>query len=204
MFKEAIRYLKTAFMLLLVLSIVTGILYPLSVTALAQYFFPDKAQGSIILKEGKAIGSLFIGQSFSTPNYFWGRPSATSPYPYKGDASSGSNSGPTNPEFLKTVKDRIEQLQQSDPLNHDLIPVDLVTASGSGLDPEISPLAAWYQAPRVARERHLSLEAVQTLIQEHTQARLLGFLGEPRVNVLQLNGALDNLRTEHGRPASGS
>lgn len=203
MIREAMNQLKTACIMLVLLTGLTGLVYPLLVTALAQLCFPGPANGSLITHDGAFVGSSLIGQPFSATHYFWGRPSATSPFPYNGEASSGSNSGPTNPEFLKTVKERIEYLKQSNPLSTHRIPVDLVTASGSGLDPEITPLAAYYQVPRVAKARHLSERKVLKLVQEHSITRLWGLFGKPRVNVLELNIALDNLRTDdHGKPTS--
>lgn len=195
MLKELIASIKTALILLLMLSILTGFLYPLAVTGIAQLFFSEKANGSLIKQNNKFVGSHLIGQSFSFPIYFWGRPSATSPYPYNGAASSGSNLGPTNPLLLTFIKQRIAQLTQGQ--NTELIPVDLVTSSGSGLDPEISPYAAFYQAERVAKARHLRVEDINELIQQHIQPRTLGVLGEPRINVLELNLALDKLGTKN-------
>ncbi|MGX6643207.1 potassium-transporting ATPase subunit KdpC [Legionella pneumophila] len=199
MFKEAIEHMKTALIFLIVFTLITGLLYPLAVTGLAQLLFPAKANGSLMKQNDHIIGSQLIGQFFSSPAYFWGRPSATSPYPYNGEASSGSNSGPTNPDFLATVKERVLQLKESTSQNNKGVPVDLVTASGSGLDPDISPYAAYYQASRIAKARNLSLEEVKKLIQKHIKNRTLGILGEPRVNVLELNLALDNLRISHGQ-----
>ena len=178
-------------MLLLVLSVITGVLYPLAATGLSQWMFPHQANGSLIERDGKPIGSALIGQSFTDPKYFWGRPSATSPNPYNAGASSGSNQGPTNPALADAVKQRIAALRAADPGNSAPVPVDLVTASGSGLDPEISQAAAQYQLERVARARRLSSEQVQALVNQSTSGRQLGVLGEPRVNVLRLNLALD-------------
>lgn len=178
-------------MLLLVLSVITGVLYPLAATGLAQLVFPQQANGSLVERDGKPVGSSLIGQSFTDPKYFWGRPSATAPNPYNASASSGSNQGPTNPALADAVKQRIAALHAADPGNTSPVPVDLVTASGSGLDPQISPAAAQYQVARVARLRHLDVARVQSLVQRHTQERQLGLLGEPRVNVLKLNLALD-------------
>jgi len=193
------RLLRNAFMLLLVMTVITGVLYPLAATGLAQLLFPQQANGSLIEKDGKPVGSTLIGQSFTDPKYFWGRPSATSPNPYNAASSSGSNQGPTNPKLTDAVKQRIAALRAADPGNTAPVPVDLVTASASGLDPQISPAAAQYQIDRVARMRGLSTAQVQALVQRYTQGRQLGVLGEPRVNVLQLNLALDA-----ARPASSS
>ena len=205
MFKEALSQMKTAFILLVILTVLTGLFYPLSVTALAQFFFPWQANGSLVEQGGKRLGSLLIGQAFSSPDYFWGRPSATQPFPYNGEASSGSNSGPSNPDFLALVKERVHNLQAVDVNNHQLIPVDLVTASGSGLDPDISPLAAFYQASRIAKARHIPEKDVRKLIQQHIIQRTFYLLGEPRINVLQLNLALDNWEMlYHGKTTSRS
>lgn len=204
MFKEAMKHMKTALILLIVLTCITGLFYPLAVTGLAQLLFPGQANGSLIKQNNQVIGSRFIGQSFSSPAWFWGRPSATKPYPYNGAASSGSNSGPTNPDFLATVKERVIQLKETIPQNSDAVPVDLVTASGSGLDPDISPYAAYYQSARIAKAHNLPLEEIKKLIQTHIKNRTMGILGEPRVNVLELNLALDNLRISHGQPAPKS
>lgn len=204
MFKEVMEHIKTALILLIVFTLVTGLLYPLAVTGLAQLLFPAKANGSLIKQNDHVIGSQLIGQFFSSPTYFWGRPSATSPYPYNGEASAGSNLGPTNPDFLDAVKKRILPLKETSPQNNKDIPVDLVTASGSGLDPDISPYAAYYQAARIAKARNLSLEEVNTLIQKHIKNRTLGLLGEPRVNVLEINLALDNLRMSHDQSTPNS
>ena len=186
--------LRPALVLFLLLSVLTGLLYPLAVTGAAQVLFPGQAAGSLIVRDGKAIGSGLIGQNFSDAKNFWGRPSATGPMPYNAAASSGSNQGPLNPALVDAVKGRIEALKAADPGNTAPVPVDLVTASASGLDPHISPAAASYQAGRVARARNLPLNEVQTLVVQQTEAPLLGFIGEPRVNVLQLNLALDTLR----------
>ncbi len=175
-------------------SALTGLLYPFAITGLAQFLFPKQANGSLIYKDGKAVGSSLIGQPFDDPKYFWSRPSATGPVPYNGAASSGSNLGPTNPALFKAVQDRVDALRKADPDNTQPIPVDLVTASASGLDPHISPAAAAYQAGRVAKVRGISLATVQELIQKHTQGRFLGLLGEPGVNVLELNLDLDGAR----------
>jgi K+-transporting ATPase ATPase C chain len=160
---------------------------------MAQLFFPEQANGSLIVHNGKVIGSKLIGQYFDKPEYFWSRPSATSPFPYNAAASGGSNLGPTNPALIEAVKARVAAFRAADPGNAPPIPVDLVTASGSGLDPHISPAAALYQVKRVARARGLDESTVQTLVTQHTEGRQFGLLGEPRVNVLELNLALDAL-----------
>ncbi|UXH80877.1 potassium-transporting ATPase subunit KdpC [Roseateles amylovorans] len=175
----------------LLLSAITGLLYPAAVTGLAKAVFPHQAAGSLIERDGRLVGSELIGQNFSSPRYFWGRPSATGPMANNAANSSGSNQGPTNPALVEAVKARIEALKAVDPENRLPVPVDLVSASASGLDPHISMAAARYQAARVARERGLSIDTVQRLIQAHTEARDLAVLGEPRVNVLRLNLALD-------------
>ena len=184
---------RPALTLFVLLSAVTGIVYPVAVTGIAKVLFPDAAEGSLIVVNGKPVGSRLIGQNFTDPKYFWGRPSATGPMPYNASASSGSNQGPLNPALKEAVKARIDALKSSDPSQTAPIPEDLVTASASGLDPQISPAAARWQVPRVARIRGLNVAAVNTLIDAHTEGRQLGLLGEPRVNVLALNLALDRL-----------
>lgn len=186
--------IRPALTMLLLLTVLTGLVYPLAVTGLAQLLFPDQANGSLIVREGRVIGSRLIGQFFDKPEYFWSRPSATAPFPYNAAASGGSNLGPTNPVLIEAVNARVAALRAADPGNDLPIPVDLVTASGSGLDPHISPAAAQYQAKRVARARSLDESTVQTLVAQHTEGRQFGLLGERRVNVLQLNLALDALR----------
>jgi potassium-transporting ATPase KdpC subunit len=192
--------LRPALVSLGIFTILTGLVYPLVVTGLAQVIFPSQANGSLIVRNGQPVGSALIGQSFDDPKYFWGRLSATSPAPYtafNGDkltGSSGSNYGPLNPALLEAVQARIKALQEADPDNKAPIPVDLVTASGSGLDPHMSPAAAAYQVGRVAQARGLRADAVRQLVAQHTEGRTLGLLGEPRVNVLALNLALDDLK----------
>lgn len=192
-----ISQLKTGFLLLLVLTVLTGGMYPLVVTGVAQLVFPHQANGSLIVSHGQAVGSELIGQAFDDPRYFWGRLSATGTFPYNAfnaenlTASSGSNYGPLNPALVEAVQGRIDALKAADPGNTAPIPVDLATASASGLDPHISLAAAEYQVPRVARERGLSQDAVRLLVAQHTAGRQFGFLGEPTVNVLMLNLALD-------------
>jgi potassium-transporting ATPase KdpC subunit len=188
--------IRPAVALFLILTLLTGIVYPLVVTGLAQVLFHDQAQGSLLMSDGKAVGSRIIGQSFSDPKYFWSRPSATAPQPYNALASSGSNQGPLNPALTDAIKTRIEALKAADPGNTLPIPVDLVTASGSGLDPEISLAAAQYQVRRIAKIRGLTPEAVRSLIASHARGKLFGVLGEPRVNVLELNLALDDLKAK--------
>jgi K+-transporting ATPase ATPase C chain len=190
-----LRTFKDAFLMLVVLTAVTGVVYPLVVTGIAQGAFPAQANGSLVERDGKSVGSALIGQPFSEAKYFWSRPSATGPMPYNAGASSGSNQGPLNPALADAVKGRIEALQQADPDNKAPVPVDLVTASSSGLDPHISPAAAEYQAARVAKARGLDAAKVLALVAEHTEGRQFGFLGEPRVNVLRLNLALDALKS---------
>lgn len=195
------KLLRQSFALLLLMTVITGVLYPLAATGLAQLVFPRQANGSLIVQDGKPIGSVLIGQSFTDPTYFWGRPSATTPNAYNASASTGSNLGPTNPALTDAVKQRIAALRAADPGNTAPVPVDLVTASGSGLDPEISPAAAQYQLARVAKARGLSTAQVQALVNEYTSGRQLGVFGEPRVNVLQLNLALDAARSTSSLPS---
>jgi len=185
---------RPALVLFIVLTLVTGVAYPLVVTGIAKAVFPTQAAGSILVQSGSPVGSSLIGQSFSDPKHFWSRPSATSPQPYNGLASGGSNLGPLNPALTDGIKSRIDALHAVDPANKSSIPVDLVTASASGLDPDISLAAAYYQAPRIARERGLAPRVVETLIATHARDRWLGILGEPRVNVLDLNLALDAMK----------
>lgn len=185
---------RPAIALLALLSLITGGVYPLAVTGLAQALFPRQASGSLIVKDGQTLGSELIGQPFDAPQYFWGRLSATSPFPYNAAASSGSNLGPANPGLRQAAQARIDALRALDPTNAMPIPVDLVTASASGLDPHISLAAALYQLPRVARARGLGEEQVRALLEQFADGRQLGVLGEPRVNVLLLNLALDGVQ----------
>ena len=191
-----IRILRQAVACIVVFTVITGVIYPLVVTGVAQLVFPHQANGSLLIDNGKTVGSSLIGQSFSSPKYFWARPSATSPMPYNAANSSGSNLGPLNPALTENVKARITQLKAADAASKQAVPVDLVTASGSGLDPDISPAAAEYQVSRVAKTRNIDESEVRKLIAEYTLNRQLGILGEPRVNVLGLNLALDNLRNK--------
>ena len=188
--------LRPAIVLLALLTVITGVVYPLVVTVVAQVAFPRQANGSLVVRSDRTddvVGSTLIGQPFDDPKYFWGRLSATTPFAYNAAASSGSNLGPLNPALTDAVKARVEALRAADPGNESPIPVDLVTASGSGLDPHVSPAAAQWQVPRVARARGLDPVAVQALVEQHTDGRQWGFFGEARVNVLALNLALDAL-----------
>jgi K+-transporting ATPase ATPase C chain len=178
--------------MLVVLTVLTGVVYPLVTWGIAQVAFPGAANGNLIERNGKTVASALIGQPFDDPKYFWSRPSATSPQPYNGAASSGSNQGPTNPALADAVKDRIKALRDADPGNVAAVPADLVTASGSGLDPEISLAAADYQLARVAKARGMQADAVRALVDQNTIGRTFGLLGEPRVNVVRLNLALDS------------
>lgn len=191
------NYLRPVLVLFLLLTVITGGVYPLVVTAVSQAVFPRQANGSLIEKNGKPVGSALIGQQFDAPYYFWGRVSATTPNPYNAQNSGGSNLGPTNPALADEVKGRIAALHDADPSNTTPVPVDLVTSSGSGLDPEITPAAAAYQAARVAKARGLTLDQVDGLIAQNTSGRQLGVFGEPRVNVLRLNLALDEIKPMH-------
>ena len=188
------RYIRPSLSLLFVMTLLLGIAYPLAITGLAKAVFPSQAAGSLIHRGTLLVGSSLIGQSFADPKYFWGRPSATAPQPYNGLGSSGSNLGPLNPALLERVAAQVKLFRDADPGNTNPVPVDLVTASSSGLDPDISPAAAEYQAPRVARLRNIPLSTVQALIAQHRTPALFDVLGEARVNVLELNLALDSLR----------
>jgi K+-transporting ATPase ATPase C chain len=182
-------------MLFAALTVLTGVIYPLAVTGVGQLLFPHAANGSLVMVNNIAVGSTLIGQQFTSPGYFWGRLSATGPYPYNAAASSGSNLGPLNPALTDAAKARIKALKVADPDNDQPVPVDLVTASGSGLDPDISLAAAYYQAKRVARARNMPVETIRALIAQHAAYPWLGLLGEPRVNVLELNIELDTVHT---------
>ena len=190
---------RPAIVLFLIMTVITGIIYPFVVTGIAQAFFPAEAGGSLVMRDGKAVGSSLIGQPFSDPKYFWSRPSATTPQPYNGTGSTGSNLGPLNPALTDGIKARIDALHAADPGNKAPVPVDLVTASASGLDPDISLAAAYYQVPRIARVRGVSIDGVRNLIATHARGRVLGKFGDPRVNVLELNLALDRNQASSNR-----
>lgn len=194
MFRDILQQARIAALALLSLAVVTGLFYPALVTGIAQVAFPFQANGSLLRQHGQLKGSALIGQPFTDAGFFWGRPSATSPYPYNAASSAGSNLGPTNPELRSQVQERVKALRRSHPGEDQKIPVDLVTSSASGLDPHLSPAAALYQAPRVARARGLPQARVIQLVIQHIEDRQVGILGEPRVNVLKLNLALDDLR----------
>jgi len=187
-----LTHVRPAIVSLALFTVITGVVYPVAVTVVAHLVFAHQAAGSLVVEGGKTVGSTLIGQLFDDPKYFWGRPSATSPFGYNAASSSGSNLSPTNADLVKTVQGRVDALRAADPGNAAPVPVDLVTASGSGLDPDISPAAALYQVHRVARVRKLDEAAVRDLVARYTEPRQLGFLGEPRVNVLRLNLALDH------------
>lgn len=187
------QLIRPALTLFSTLSLLTGLAYPMLVTGISQVAFPEQAAGSLVVKDGKAVGSALIGQNFTDPKYFWSRPSATAPQPYNASASGGSNQGPLNPALTEAVKGRVEALQAADPGNKRPIPVDLVTASASGLDPHITPAAAEYQVARVAKARRLRETDVMTIVWAHVEGRQWGIFGEPRVNVLALNMALDRM-----------
>jgi len=194
MFRMALAQIKNSLFLLIIFTILTGLIYPAIVTGMAQLLFPWQANGSLIEKNHQILGSALIGQAFTADKYFWGRPSSTMPYPYNASSSAGSNLGPSNPDLVSMVKDRIYTYHAADNKNKNLIPIELVTASASGLDPDISPRGAIYQVPRIARIRNLPEKTLEDLIERQTQKRFLGFIGEPRVNVLLLNLALDELQ----------
>jgi K+-transporting ATPase ATPase C chain len=195
--------LRPALAMLAAFTVLTGLVYPLAITGIARVVWPGKSAGSILLRDGRPVGSALIGQPFEAPGYFWSRPSATSPVPYDAAASAGSNLAPTNPLLVDSVKARVAALHAADPGNDAPVPVDLVTSSASGLDPDISPAAALYQVGRVARARGLPAPTVRRLVEAHVEPRQLGFLGEPRVNVLELNLALDSLAAAgRGRPVA--
>ena len=188
-----LRTFRDALLMLAVLTLLTGVAYPLLVTGLAQLLFPGQAQGSLLMQGDRIVGSTLVGQPFSDPKYIWGRPSGTTPMPYNAAASTGTNQGPMNPALADAVKSRVAALRAADPGNARPVPVDLVTASGSGLDPHVSPAAADWQVERVARARGVDAARVRALVLQHTEGRQFGFLGEPRVNVLRLNLALDRM-----------
>jgi K+-transporting ATPase ATPase C chain len=192
--KEVLKQFRIALVMVILLTVLTGLIYPGAITLIAQMIFPHQANGSLLQNGNMTMGSKLIGQQFSEAKYFWGRPSATTPFAYDSASSTGSSLGPTNPALIQAVHDRIATLKQADPTNTRLVPVDLVTSSASGLDPEISPYAADYQIHRVAIARHLPENTVRELVQQYTSKRQFGFLGESRVNVLQLNLALDDLK----------
>jgi K+-transporting ATPase ATPase C chain len=194
------NHLRPALVLFAVLSLITGVVYPLAVTGVAQLTMPDTANGSLVVQDGQPVGSALIGQAFSQPGHFWSRPSATSPMPFNAANSAGSNQGPMHPALAEAVKARIAALREADPGNTASVPVDLVTASASGLDPHISRAAADYQAARVARVRGLPEQRVRELVEQHTEQPLLGFIGEARVHVLRLNLAIDALARSAGKP----
>ena len=185
---------RPAIVMIVALTLITGVLYPLAVTAIARFAFPAQSRGSLLVRDGRVVGSGLVGQAFDEPRFFWGRLSATGPVPYNAAASSGSNLGPLNPALTDAVKARIAALRAADSTATGPVPADLVTASGSGLDPHISPAAAEYQVTRVARAREISEDTVRALVARHTEGRTFGLLGEPRVNVLELNLALARRR----------
>lgn len=190
---KALKKMQIAIKLFLILTFLTGFIYPLVITGIAQLLFPWQANGSLMSYKGRLVGSQLIGQASSDPTYFWSRPSATVDYPYNATHSAGSNLGPSNPNLFALVTQRIENLRKSDPTNHNSIPIDLVTASASGLDPDISPLSAFYQAKRIANARGFTEQKIRMIIQQAIKNRTFNILGEPRVNVLELNMTLDSL-----------
>jgi len=195
--------LRAAIVVLLMLTLITGVLYPAVVTVIAQTAFPRQAEGSLIVRDGKPVGSDLIGQPFAGAQYFWSRPSATAPAPYNGTASGGSNLGPTNPALADAVRQRVAALKAADPTNEAPVPVDLVTSSASGLDPHISVAAAEYQVSRVARARNLPEANLRELVAQYTEGKTFGILGEARVNVLRLNLALDEQASPQANPLEG-
>ena len=195
MFTEILRQLRPTLVIFVAMTLLTGVVYPLAVSAVAWTLFPTPTAGNLIVKDGKIIGSRLIGQPFQSDKYFWSRPSATGPYPYNAGVSSGSNLGPINPALIDAVKGRVATIREKHPDQTGDVPIDLVTASGSGLDPHISPAAAYYQVERVAAARNLKPDVVRQLVEQHVESRTLGILGEPRVNVLLLNLALDDLKS---------
>lgn len=201
MLKEALAQTTTALLVLIIFTIITGIIYPVITTAIGQLIFPYLVNGSLIRQNNELVGSELIGQSFSAMHYFWGRPSATTPFPYNSAASAGANNGPSNKDFLVTVQQRVTSLKQADPGNTQLIPGDLVLTSGSGLDPHISPAAAFYQIPRIARERQIPENELAVLVKQQITHRTLWILGEPIINVLQLNLALDKMKAHYDQTA---
>jgi K+-transporting ATPase ATPase C chain len=194
MFSDILRQFRPTLVIFVALTLLTGVIYPLAVSGVAWVLFPSPAHGNLIIRDANVIGSRLIGQPFDDDKYFWSRPSATGPYPYNGGVSSGSNLGPINPALLDAVKQRISDAKSKHPDQQGDVPIDLVTASGSGLDPHISPAAAYYQVGRIARVRNLTEDKVRALVGDHVEGRTLGLLGEPRVNVLLLNLALDELK----------
>lgn len=195
----AAKHIRISVVTLAFFTVVTGVMYPLLVTAVAQIAFPDRANGSLIVRNGQPVGSTLIGQPFTAPGYFWSRPSATTPFPYNASASSGSNFSPLNPELEARIRADVQRLRASDPAMHAPLPADLVTSSASGLDPHISPDAARLQVPRVARARGLSAAIISCLVDRYTEDPAIGFFGEPRVNVLRVNLELDALQQKKGR-----
>jgi K+-transporting ATPase ATPase C chain len=194
MFREIIHQIRLSLVFVIIFTVLTGLIYPGVMTVLGKVFFAKQAEGSLIEVNSKKVGSELIGQPFDAPQYFWSRPSATTPYAYNAANSGGSNSGPTNPDFIKTVQGRVEALRKADPENKAPIPMDLVTASASGLDPHISPAAAVYQVERVSRARKVDVKVINDLVAKYTEGSFLGFIGDPTVNVLKLNLALNELK----------
>lgn len=202
--QEILKQIKTTILLYVSLTLLTGMLYPALITLVAKQLFPWEANGSLLVDHDVILGSSLIGQFSDSSKYFWSRPSATLPYPYHGASSSGSNFGPSNPTYLQQVQTRIDRVFKTKRDEKKLVPADLVTASASGLDPDISPYAAYYQVQRIAAARHIAPEIITNMVIMHIQERKFGIFGEPRVNVLQLNLALDKLRKTHGRAPTQS